>query len=176
MKALLKRLEMRTEGASPLMNEERRYIYAWELLERPRLLTAGWFAVAGAIPGFVIMLLLGGFRNGTGTVMLMWLATAAIAALYGGALGVEILKPESIGKGSQAFGQGCLVAALSFVTFIFLISVLTGMQQGRLDFFTVFFTLMIFGSLLVGWAVVLLGGLAGWLLFKRYRCRVVGSI
>lgn len=154
--------------------EELRRINLWEMVRHPRLLATAWFAVAGAIPGLLVILLasLGGDAPPR-LVLVIWMATILIAALYGAALGALILDPTRVGTGSQAFLQGGVVAGFSFVTFVFLFSLFLSFQSGHFDFFTAFFALMLYGSLLFGWLVLLVGGLAGWLLFRKYRHSVV---
>ncbi|MBV9957806.1 MAG: hypothetical protein JO360_05260 [Acidobacteria bacterium] len=160
--------------ASEAAAEELRKIYLWEHVRHPRLLAAAWFAVAGAMPG-VLLLLVVTLNNSLGASVWLaylglWLSTAAMAAFYGGTCGAKILDPLYIGTGGQAFWQGCAVAFLSFVTFGFLLSIFSSLQAFSFNFFTAFLLFMFFGGILVGWAVMLVGGLAGWLLFKRYRC------
>lgn len=160
--------------ASDSAAEEMRRIFLWEHVPHPRLLAAAWFACAGAIPG--ILFLMVATRNDHPNpsawfyILGTWLVTIALAAFYGSTFGARILDPLDVGTGAQAFWQGTVVAGFSFVTFIFLLSLYSGLQRGSLDFLSAFVLLMVFGSMLVGWAVLLVGGLAGWLLFKKYRC------
>ncbi|HEV7376475.1 MAG TPA: hypothetical protein VGN95_17310 [Pyrinomonadaceae bacterium] len=155
---------------------EIRKIYLWELVEHPRLLAAAWFAAAGAIPS-LILLIIGSRTPGNSAPLMFWivllLVTAGIAGVYGAALGALILDPLHVGTGFRAFVLGCVVAGLSFVTFAFLLSLVSGLQANSLDFFSAFVLFMFYGSILAGWAVLLIGGAAGWLLFKRYRCGVI---
>lgn len=155
--------------------EEIRKIYLWELVEHPRLLAAAWFAAAGAIPSLIFSLIARRTPGNSAPLMYIGfvLVTAAIAGVYGAALGALILDPLHVGTGFRAFGLGCVVAGLSFVTFAFLLSLVSGLQVNSFDFFSAFVLFMFFGFILVGWALLLIGGVAGWLLFRRYRCGVV---
>jgi hypothetical protein len=162
------------EYAAQEAAEEIRRINLWELVKHPRLLAAAWFAGAGAIPGLLVILLAS--YDGTAPPLIifgLWIATILIAGVYGAALGALILDPSRVGTGSQAFLQGGVVAGFSFVTFVFLFSLYFGLQPGPFDFFTAFFIFMLYGSLLFGWLVLLIGGLTGWLLFRKYRLGVV---
>ncbi len=156
------------------MNEERRNIYSSDLVKHPRLLTGGWFAVTGAIPGFVFLLVIGVFRYGLNTrITLMWLATIIMAGSYGAGFGRGILDPLSVWTGAQAVWWGCLVAILSYITFVLLISLIAGIEKGLVDFISALIGFLTLGTLFIGMPLALIGGLAGWLLFKRYCCRVV---
>jgi hypothetical protein len=149
---------------------EIRRIDLWETVNHPRLLASSWFAGAGAIPGLLIIGLVSAGGAAPPLIIIgAWIATALIAGVYGATLGARILDATRIGTGPHAFLQGGLVAGFSFVTFIFSISLYLDRQSGPFSFFTAFFALMLYGSLLVGWLVLFIGGLAGWLLFRKYR-------
>jgi hypothetical protein len=69
--------------------------------------------------------------------------------------------------GFRAFCRGGLIAVLSFFSLMLVLSLVFA-RVNSLEFFRLFLFLSAYGLLLAGWETIIIGGLAGLLLYKRY--------
>lgn len=148
-----------------------------ELGLRPRLLAAGWFACAAAIPVIFFCGASGGFtRNGLDGVELRGLLLFAAmpvsaAALFGFRVGSRIVDPLNCGTVGGAALRGMWVAFLSYLLFIGACGVLgilaaAAGQSGSLgDAAGMALLLFVVGMFYVGWLVLIVGAVAGMVLF-----------
>lgn len=168
----LHNVEARHES-HPEVKEEFRMIYRCERVEHPRILSALWFACAGSIPTIVIWFFLL-WRDPYADFIFSWIAIlpTALATFYGSCLGARIVDPAKVVTSFGAFWRGLLIAFLSFITLITALSLL-GDELNFHEFFRTFVFLLFFGSILAGWEVLIVGGLAGWFLYTRYRSPVL---
>jgi hypothetical protein len=144
------------------------------VVEHPRLLAAIWFACAACAPGLIVVWF--ALRDGQPfdyqMALLLVALPSAVAGLYGALLGRGILDSYDVNTGFQSFLRGALIAFLTYLTFIpagFLIIIVKSPSENFGMLFKFFIAVMIYGFVLVGWWGVLLGGLAGWLLYKVHR-------
>lgn len=145
-----------------------------------RLLAGLWFAVAGCIPvSFVFLSGLVAADNINSKVILFGILPVLIAGICGFRLGSSILDANLVKNSKQAIMQGIKVALFSYAFFIPLFSL------GTAFYFSIYeaspnrtfvddFMGGLLGSLfagfigliLVGWLIVLISAIAGWILFK----------
>jgi hypothetical protein len=135
------------------------------VFEHPRLSAGLWFAGAGSIPALLFVMVVGGPQSFSAAILALFvLLPALIAGVCGASLGTSILDQSLIWTPAQAAGRGVIVAAASFLFYILLVSI--ALSGGA-----AFFMLLIYGSIVIGWLIAIVGALAGWLLFKRReRC------
>ena len=132
------------------------------IIEHPQLSAGLWFAGAGSIPAILFVLVAGGGSGSlfTGAFLLLVLLPTFIAGVCGACFGSSILDPSLVRTSGQAAWRGFIVAAASFLFYILLLSVVTSAGAAFLIF-------LIYGSILIGWLVAIVGALAGWLLYRR---------
>jgi hypothetical protein len=105
----------------------------------------------------------------------LWFVTLPIVAngLIGALLGAYILDSHRVRSGWLAAFLGLMVSVLGFLCYALLVSAREGYWHGSLSieqsFVQMLFLMLLVGSLAIGWMVVMIGGVAGWLL---YRIRV----
>src|SRR5215212_10152555 len=134
-----------------------------------------WFMRAAAVPcSLILALALCNEPSQSATAFLMYffillLGPVIIAGGWGAALGAEILDREQTRSAGRATFLGLVVAGVSFVTYLLILCFcLSGFGlDPRSSFFGLFILFLVYGSLLVGWLVALVGALAGALLYKR---------
>jgi hypothetical protein len=152
-----------------------------------RSATVWYFAGAGLAGGAAAALLLWSMHHpgvtqaypGPGVLRLGSVASLIVFPLAAAALGAfwaSILESK-FGLQRVGFAFGCAVAALAFVSFIVLLAALYAMTSGdtpvpgthsRLEVFLGLVAgYLMYGGALVGWALVLLGGVTGWLAGRR---------
>ena len=148
----------------------------------PRIISAGWFALAACIPVGFFILAFGGVtlvrslevEGGIDyrTLGALWLfgeVPVVIAAFFGFTVGSRIVDPFTDTSAGRAALRGIGVAGLSYVVFmafyIASIAVQYFSNNGDSGFLAYVILAMILVSLLtMGWLIVLSGALAGWLL------------
>ncbi|HZO88421.1 MAG TPA: hypothetical protein VFB38_08780 [Chthonomonadaceae bacterium] len=132
---------------------------------RPRLFAGIWFAVAGAIPGFLYGI--GSYRD----IWFLSLCPALIAGIWGSFWwGASILTDEQMTNG-RAVLRGVWIAFLSWITFALVWAIGFGWHdpvEGP-NFMGLFWLIFLFGSIWMGWLMALVGGVAGWLLYRVAR-------
>lgn len=145
-------------------------------VNHPRWLSAFWFGCAACIPGLIVLgfAIKGGEREVLLSAIILILGPAAIASLYGACLGPGILESDYIITGFRSFRRGAFIAFATFITYsplAILILTIIGpyASQNRAKLLELFFFVMFWGFVLVGWWGVLIGGVTGWLLYKLFR-------
>lgn len=145
-------------------------------VKHPGWLSAFWFGCVTCIPGLIVLgfAIKGGESEVLLSAIILILGPAAIASLYGARLGPGILESDDITTGFRSFQRGALIAFAIFITFsplaILILTVIGPYaSQNRTKLLELFFFVMFWGFVLVGWWGVLIGGLAGWLLYKLFR-------
>jgi hypothetical protein len=150
----------------------------------PRLIAAGWFAVAALIGILSVVVVLSALsapsqgrveRDSHQFALLGLMALPiAIASLFGFTLGSRILDSQQKRSAPRSVVLGMLIAFLSYLTMpIFhlvwaLILVGQGFESQNALTIDPYWILAIWGvgAILVGWLLLIAGGTAGFLLFK----------
>lgn len=134
-----------------------------------RLLLAGvWFGIAAIIPVAYYLLRFGdvGLPIFGGSMILTAVVPVVIAAVCGALLGSTILEPAETKTPLAAAIRGLMVGLLSFLllfTIPAIISLVTSPDfLGTAVGFGIFF---LYGLFIVGWLVVAVGAISGWLLY-----------
>lgn len=146
------------------MNPEAKWAYA-----------AKWFMCAASIPcGLLLVALL--VQEPPGTISEFLLNALIIAAapvitagVWGAMLGEAILDPAATRSMGRAALRGVGVFVASFLSYIFIVSLglsALGLNSGE-DSLKLFILLLVYGSVMVGWILCLVGALAGAQLYKR---------
>jgi hypothetical protein len=137
----------------------------------PRLLAAGWFALAASLPVGFLQLLFGWLSVGFEERWMFGVLPIVTAAYFGLTLGATILSPD-IDSNFKAIKRGLQVAFGSYVTLMALVAIVMTIAnfppRGSENFVNPLGVLPLFGIglLFVGWLVALAGSIAGWLLFR----------
>lgn len=135
-----------------------------------RLLAGVWFAVAGAIPVAYYFLVSGQDyrpRFSVAFTLLLFIGVPILTAgLSGFALGYTILDPGEVKSVAQAMVRGLMVSLLSYL-FFFMVSslILTVNNNGEPGFIIGWAVFFLYGFILVGWLIAIMGLVGGWLLF-----------
>jgi hypothetical protein len=149
----------------------------WELGLVPRLITAGWFAVAACIPVAFFFLVFGGiWSNSLQGVDLrsVWFfggIPISAAALLGFSVGYRIVDPFYNNTAGGAALRGTLVSFLSYVLFMAAYGALAALSTGSPqtnsleNSLGMLLVVFLFGLFYVGWLILIAGAVAGWLLF-----------
>ena len=128
----------------------------------PRLIAAGWFAVAACIPVFFFMVIFGQSAIFMGGFLFFFgVVPISLAAFFGFAVGVKILDPVRSTSKLWAAARGVVVALLSDLVFMTLYVIQVEMSEAAPDVGFAFMVVMI-GSTMTFLPVVFAGGLAGW--------------
>ncbi len=155
--------------------DELRRIARVGAVKHPRLLAAIWFACAACIPGLIILWFI---RDGGDPAykwaLILITSPAAIASLYGACIGAGILDSYDVNTGLRAFRRGAFIALMTYLTIIplgFLVVMILdpSVSYDVMAVIGTFFLVLFYGFILVGWWGVLIGGLAGWLLYRLHR-------
>ena len=104
-------------------------------------------------------------------------APVIITGAWGASLGAKILDPAMTRSAGRAALIGLAVSVVSFVSYVLILSLCFATlglnpEGGVL---TVFISLLIYGSILVGWLVGVVGALAGALLYKKLASERVSA-
>jgi len=158
----------------------------WKLGLKARLMAAGWFAAAACVPVFLTILVFGtalggGAGSGFGFGWVIWflwlfaLIPVSAAMLLGFIFGGRIVDPIHRSTGRRAALWGTLVASCSYV-------LLSAAWAGSItlssnpyrpaslsDAASSFLMLLFLGSILVGWLILGVGAVAGYLLYLASR-------
>jgi len=155
----------------------------WGLGLKARLLAAGWFAGAACVPVCAFFLFIWVMMANAGsdvrftqeTIRFVWLFAAipiSAAALMGFMFGCQIVDPLFRTTAWRAALRGTLVAFLSYVLFVvgYGVSAAVSTDLPRTDSLIHGVSVMAFvffiGLVLVGWLILIAGGLSGWLLYR----------
>ncbi len=143
--------------------------------ENRRVYAADWFIRAAAMPCSLVLAAAVG-DDPPGSVkefLLYFLLTGGGPALFAGGwgavLGAAILEPGGTRGAAHAALRGAAVSVLSFVTYLFALSMSTAvLASNRLeDSLKIFVFLLFYGTILIGWLVAAVGALAGALLYRK---------
>ena len=163
---------------------------------RRRLLAAGWTAAVALIP-VVIFTVQFGFFQEMAVFLIFSVMPVVCAAMAGFWAGAPLVDPARSLTTRQAITRGVMVALLAYLLGFALLSVgfaagslLTGFREltsgqntdaARLVYellisllymeFLWWTSVLATGLVMIGWLVVPLGGLAGWLLSRYYQPR-----
>jgi hypothetical protein len=128
----------------------------------PRLIAAGWFAVAACIPVFFFMVIFGQTAIFMGGFLFFFgVVPISLAAFFGFAVGVKILDPVRSTSKLWAAARGVIVALLSHLVFMTLFLVQVEISE-RAPEFGFAFAIVSFGFTIPFLPVAFVGGLAGW--------------
>jgi hypothetical protein len=144
-----------------------------------------WFAVASCIPVIFIFVVLLDSYDFVSKILLFAVLPISITFLLGFGLGSDILIPHKVKTSKQAMIKGLKVALSSYLVFIPLFAISIALYHSifdrtphewlAVDFVRSLFASLIiasyFGSIIIGWLVLIVGAIAGWLLLK-YRLLV----
>lgn len=131
------------------------------------LLAGLWFAIASMIPVAYYLLRFGeGLPILGGSVFFTAIIPIILSGLMGMLLGSKILDIDETKSEINAIGLGFAVAMLSFL-FLFVVPAIliiftSGDIFGTMAAFVVFF---LYGLLIIGWLVAIIGAVAGLLLY-----------
>ena len=143
----------------------------------PRIFAAVWFGAAAFIPIIVFFVVFArggdssGQSSGGSILMGVWFFLAfpvSAAVFFGFSVGARILDFERKRSASRVMFRGMLVAILSYLAMPFSFIIANAFANRSEPFPNmVYWVLVIFGvgAVLVGWLVVIAGGVAGLLLF-----------
>jgi hypothetical protein len=109
-------------------------------------------------------------------VILFVIAPLLLAGSTGFLLGASILDPNSIRSGRHAAFRGLIVAIVTYLSFSLLISAWDSYVDEYRSFVSMLASMLVIGSIFVGWLVAIVGTLAGWLLFKRQTSKQAMTI
>ena len=142
---------------------------------RPRLLAGGWFAVTACIPiiGFFAVLSRIFFVGAApalepGMAIIFIVIPVLMAAFFGFVFGSRILNDEIVKSGGKAVRHGIIVGVLSYAGFVvaFVVGQIANASGQVVEVLVSILYVGAIGALLVGWLIVIAGGLSGWLLFR----------
>jgi hypothetical protein len=135
-----------------------------------RLLAALWFMLAGGIPGIFLILysIVQNGRFGSNPTHLLFLEIVipgCLAAISGFLIGADILDREKVTTANQAAARGFYVSLLAWLAYVPILSetLLSGFSESLLDRLLV---VLVFGSIINGWLMAIVGVGAGMLLFR----------
>jgi len=155
-----------------------------EVTYSQRLFAGVWFAVAGAIPTTIAFLFVGEWmeigRDNFGsefsslfTYLFYLLLPILAAGVSGCTFGAMLMKPNFIPSSPRAVWQGIMVGLLFYILFAFALSIgytilfaIGGSTRNPIDNFLGMLGIASVGAVMFGWLVLLVGGLAGWVLFR----------
>ena len=88
---------------------------------------------------------------------------------WGASLGATILDPSITQGAGQAALRGLGVSGASFLTYLFVLSfgIASLSNNSRGDFLKLFIIFLVYGTILVGWLVAIVGALTGVQLYKK---------
>ena len=137
------------------------------LQQRPRLLSALTFGVAGLLLSALWFLpLIAPSHNPV--VLVLYVGLPGLAAAVAGGLGAPLLHPTRCGSGSWAALRGAGIALAALVVFAPLFAlVLKWTEPGWSSLLSLTALILWFSLLAMGWAVVVVGALAGWLVWHQ---------
>ena len=151
---------------------------------KQRAVAGVWFMAAGVIPTFFIAMLLlnttdfagnSFIQSGRATVeFVFWFIfmPLILTGILGSVLAAGILDQQKLRGGWQSALRGLLVLVTAFLLFSVVISLHETSENGYQTFLRTWILMLMFGSVAVGWLVVMVGILAGWLLHKRQAIRM----
>ena len=146
-----------------------------ELGLRPRLFAGGWFAVTACIPiiGFFAVISRMFFLGPAaalepGMAIIFIVIPVLMAAFFGFVWGSRILNDEIVKSGGNAVRHGIIVGVLSYAGFVvaFVVGQIANATGQVVEVLVSILYVGAIGALLVGWLIVIAGGLSGWLLFR----------
>ncbi|MCM3904323.1 MAG: hypothetical protein ND866_21725 [Pyrinomonadaceae bacterium] len=135
----------------------------------PHIFAGLWFSLAGLIPTFFVFVIaielfksrISGFELDTDILSIFWLPLI-IAAIFGSTLGSGVITCSKKESAVKAILRGLAVSLLSFLVYLL---VVTHFLKGAFDFFPTFFTILFYASIVVGWLVVFVGMAASLILY-----------
>jgi len=145
---------------------------------KARLMVAAWFAGSACIPVlffFVFSWAISSNSRFDAALWFIWLFAAipiSSAALLGFIFGCQIVDPYSRITSGRAALRGMALASFSFVLTIVACGMLAAVStnlswsDSLVRSAEIMFLTFIFGFFVVGWLVVIIGALAGWLLYR----------
>jgi hypothetical protein len=154
------------------------------LILKNRAFAGVWFMAAGVIPTFFIAMLLLNTTDFAGNSFIQSRRAAVefvfwfifiplvLTGILGSLLAAGILDPQKLRGGWQSALRGLLVLVTAFLLFSVVISLRETSENGYQTFLRTWILMLMFGSVAVGWLVVMVGILAGWLLYKRQAIRM----
>jgi uncharacterized membrane protein len=131
-----------------------------------------WFTLAGATPGLCLVLYLGAHDPNPPPHYIygLWVVVpAVIAGISGLGIGGDILNRSIINSSLGAAKRGIRIACTSLVIYLPLMGFAASTQYDRISpwlTLNMAFMYLIFGSIYAGWLVVIIGALAGLLLYQ----------
>jgi hypothetical protein len=119
------------------------------------------FSLAGLIPtSFVFVIAIGLFKSNIPgfevdpDIISILLLPLVIVAIFGSTIGSGIISSSKKGSWIRAILRGLAVSLLSFLVYLLVVSFFL---KGPFDFFGMFFTILFYASIVVGWLVVFVG-------------------
>jgi hypothetical protein len=134
----------------------------------PRVLAAVAFGGGGALLAALWFgpVLIGGHGDGVGWLLYVVLPGLAGAA-SGALLGSPLARPAGRGREGAAMGRGALVGAAALLVYAPLYAaVVKWAEPGWTSVLGLSLLVLEFGGIAVGWALVLVGGVVGWGLYR----------
>jgi hypothetical protein len=127
----------------------------------PHTFAGLWFSLAALIPtAFVFVIAIGFFKSRIQGFELdrditgLFLLPPIFAAIFGSTIGSGIISSSKKESWVRAILRGLAISLLSFLVYLL---VVTHFLRGAFDFFGTFFTILIYASIVVGWLVVFVG-------------------
>lgn len=126
-----------------------------------RMIAAGWFGFAAFIPILFVV----GFAVFASGFLLTFLTPVLLAGMFGFNFGAKILDPVLTKTGRSAAIKGAKVSLLAFVTYLSIVA-FGFYYNATHPSATLLANIFIYGTLFVGWLVLVVGTLAGYSLYK----------
>ena len=127
----------------------------------PHTFAGLWFSLAALIPtAFIFVIAIGLFKSRIQGFELdrditgLFLLAPIIAALFGSTIGSGIISSGKKESWVRAILRGLAVSLLSFLVYLL---VVTYFLKGAFDFFGTFFAILLYASIIVSWLVVFVG-------------------
>ena len=136
----------------------------------PRLIAGLWFSGASLIPiVFFIKFLLNNSWERLDPMFPFMILPVSIAALWGSTIGSKVLDRNLTNSLGKATTNGLIVSILSYISYSFLLAFILSFGAGLPNrFIYMFLDLMLYGSIIIGWLIAIVGSCAGWLLYKIF--------
>lgn len=143
-----------------------------------------WFMAAGVIPTLFVALILLTTTDFAGNSFIqsprdaldfaVWfmLIPLLLTGIIGSLLAASILDPHKVRGGWHAALRGLLVLVSAFLLFSVVISLRETSENEYQTFFRTWILMLMVGSVAVGWLVVMVGIIAGWILYKQQGGRM----
>jgi len=141
-----------------------------------RFFAALAFMLAGSATGLLVILYdliqtPGNARNKVLMILALYLLTPGIlGGISGFIIGADIFNPNKTTNAGEAIFRGALVSVAAWLAFAIIMSSVVA-RESDTNFIGSLLFVLIFGSILVGWLIALMGASTGLLLYRLRESR-----